>query len=126
MQALCLWDPDKPDQGSSYVCVEPTARHLWTVYRLNLPAGDTAAPGRVAQAGMTSREAAQSVANIIGNRSRLISRNANWRRQPASQRQRHAWQKINDAIPPATLTRGDASDAIAKARFLETVRPSLF
>ena len=126
LQALCLWDPEKPDQGSTYVCVEPTASHLWTVYRLNLPSGATAAPGRVSRAGMTSREAARAVADVIGDRSRLISRNAHWRRQPASQRQRRAWQRINDSVPPATLTRGDASDAIAKARFLETTRPALF
>lgn len=126
LQALCLWDPDKPDQGSNYVCVEPTAKHRWTVYRLSLRTGDNSPAGRVAQAGMSSREAAQAVTTIIGDRARLISRNARWRRQPASQKQRRAWRLVTDAVPPATLTRGDASDAIAKARFLDTVRPALF
>lgn len=125
LQALCLWDPERPEQGSTYVCVEPTAKRRWTVYRLNLPNDGNLVAGRVASSGMDSRAAARFVSDIIGERARLISRNAHWRRQPASQPQRRVWQRINETPPPTGLTRGDASDAIAKARFVQRVRSSL-
>lgn len=126
LRALCLWDPDHPEPGSTYVCVEPSSRQRWTVAKVKIP--DRRLTGqvkRLAQTGLDSRQAAQAVVNLIGQRSALIARSASWRRQPASDKQRRLWQRLNRTAPPQHLSRGSASDAISRDRFIHRVKPGL-
>ena len=125
IKALCLWDPDQPATGDTYLCVEPTARQRWKVSRVRVNAKAGVPVNRVSRADLSSQEAAAVVLEMIGGRAGLYRRDAAWRRQPATDRQKSRWRQIHHTEPPEDITRGDATDAIAAQHFRNRVSPNL-
>ena len=125
IKALCLWDPDQSQTGDTYVCVEPTAGQRWKVSRVRFGAKAGSPVNRIARTDLSSQEAAAAVLELIGGRSRLYRRDAAWRRQPATERQKARWKQIHKTEPPDDITRGDATDAIALQQFRSRVSPNL-
>ena len=120
-----MWNPDRTNQSDSYICVEPTTRNQWQVTQVRLPKGTGGNVHTINRSGLSSQEAAQAVHTLIGEQRYLFNRNANWRRQPATDPQRRTWQAIHETDPPDNLTRGDASDAISLLTFQKKVSPKL-
>ena len=125
VKALCLWDPDQPGSADTYLCVEPTTGQRWKVSRVRVAAQSGAPVQRVTRVDLSSSEAASAVLDLIGPRSNLYRRNASWRRQPATDRQKRRWHQIHGADPPDDITKGDATDAIAAQHFRNRVSPKL-
>ena len=125
IKALCLCDPDQPATGDTYLCAEPTARQRWKVTRVRVNAKAGVPVNRVSRADLSSQEAAAAVLEIIGGRAGLYRRDAAWRPQPATDRQRSRWRQIHHTEPPEDITRGDATDAIAAQHFRNRVSPNL-
>ena len=125
LRALCLWNPDNPDMGNTYVCVEPTSKNKWQVSRVKIPRQKRSRITTISKAGLSSQEAADAVNGMIGEKARAYNRNAQWRRQAATDKQKRTWNMIHDTDPPENLTRGDASDAISLVTFTARVSPKL-
>ena len=125
LRTICMWNPEKPAQGDTYICVEPTKKSQWQVSRVRVPNRRSDKVKCISRSGMSSQNAAEAVRALIGNQHRMFSRNARWRNQPATERQRKTWQSIHDTDPPENLTRGDASDAISLITFQERVSQKL-
>lgn len=125
ISAMRLWDPDEKSRTEKYVCVEPTASQKWKVSTVQIPRRKTSNPTRITRAGLSSQEAADAVLKAIGNRGRLYRRDASWRQQPATDRQRSQWERINETEAPDEMKRGEASDAIARRTFQENISDQL-
>ena len=125
MRTLCMWNPEKPEQGDTYICVEPTKRNQWRVSRVKIPKGKNERIRCISKSGLSSEEAARGVQALIADQGRMFHRKARWRGQPATDRQRRSWTSIHKVEPPENLTRGDASDAISLITFQERVSPQM-
>ena len=124
IRVLRLWDPDRRSEEDEYVCVEPSAERKWQVTKIRIPKTGGATT-TVARMGLSSRDAAHSVLEMVGSRHGVYRRDARWRREPATPRQRRQWERATKERAPDDMTRGDASDAIATETFRNRVSPRL-
>ena len=125
LRTLCMWNPDQPERGDTYICVEPTKNSQWQVSRVRIPDRRSGPVKCISRSGLSSQDAAKAVDTLVGGQGRLFNRRARWRNQPATDRQRRTWKSIHETEPPDHLTRGDASDAISLATFRERVSPKM-
>ena len=125
LRALRLWQPDDQAQSTDYLCVEPTPRHRWKLWKVRVAGQHHPRVSRVAQFGLSTSDAANAVHDQIGELAPVLRRDAPWRRQPASVAQRRRWRVVHDAPPPDDITRGDAADALALQHFRAHVTSAL-
>ena len=124
VRVLRLWDPEQKSRDEEYVCVEPSAEKQWQITKVRIPRG-RGATNRVARAGLSSQDAAKAVMQLVGNRHGIYRRDARWRMEPATDRQRRQWESVTGSQAPHDMTRGDASDAIATETFRNRVSARL-
>ena len=125
LRTLRLWQPDVRSAPSDYLCVEPTPRQRWKIWKVRVAGQSKPRVSRVAQFGLSSPDAASTVLEHIGDLSHVLRRDAPWRKQPATDAQRRRWHTVHAAPPPDDITRGDAADALALQHFRAHVTPAL-
>ena len=125
LRALRLWQPEDRYQSSDYLCVEPTPRQRWKLWKVRVTGQHHPRVSRVAQFGLSSTDAANTVLDQIGDLSPVLRRDAPWRRHPATDAQRKRWRLVHAASPPDDITRGDAADALALQHFRAHVTSAL-
>ena len=124
IRVLRLWEPDRRDDDEEYVCVEPSAERRWQVTKIRIPKAGGAAT-TVARMGLSSQDAARSVLELVGAKHGFYRRDARWRKEPATARQKRQWERLTNEHAPDDMTKGDASDAIATETFRSRVSPRL-
>ena len=123
--ALPLW-PEENEQDT-YITVEPLPAGRWRITRISTMRRGPAPVKRRQWTAGNAAEAATEVRKALGSRAPSLNRRAPWRQQAASEQQQKAWLAVNkgEAAPPQGLTAGEASDEIARKRFLNRIQPAL-
>lgn len=114
------------DETERYVAVEPSKDGTWRVTEITLN-GSGPTPLTRQQSGKLSEEdAVRAVRSALGARAGQVARNAAWRLRPPSERQKQVCRQLSKRSrtpDPQPQTAGEASDYIAKQRFVNRVRP---
>lgn len=115
LMALAVCGP----QGASdtYVTIEPDRNDLWATATVSLHSSGPSPVSVNRKSGLTAQEAAANVRAALGPTAPSILRSAPWRQKPASTQQITAYRSATKNDPPDGITAGEASDAIAAARF---------
>ena len=123
MMALPLWnDPGQPER---YATVEPLPGGEWRVSGISLLNAGPSQISRRQSRAPDEEEAARQVRSMLGENAARLQRDAPWRANPPSDTQLKAWKSLHPGSEAPPATSGEASDAIAKQRFLRRVAPEL-
>ena len=122
---LALPVGDGGDGNDRYVTVEPGKDGSYRVTQLTLNSSGPTPLMRQQSGGLNEVEAVHEVRRVLGPQAGSVARNAPWRRRPPTERQKETCRQLarraKEHYAPAE-TAGDASDYIARARFVNRVK----